>query len=112
MKTLIPSVDTWPRGQFTIARLAQMEAQKSADQKSGSQNVIYSNIEFDEILCDTCNAEIHTVTIILVEFGSRVNCQDCYLKWYAKQPIKWRRMNEDGTLGGYVSNQAPMDFEP
>lgn len=98
---IVPSTDVWARGEFLVARLMQMRAQKAADKAAGLTNVEY--IEPDEdVLCDVCNDEILDEQIRLVEFGRRAVCVKCFNIWYAHEPLRHREVRPDGSLGEYV----------
>ena len=97
---LIPSVDEWPRLEFCSARARQMAAQKQLDAKAGLQDKVhYAETKFDEIICDYCAAEITDLTILLVDFGRRVACKECFNKSYRNEPLSYRRLKTDGSLG-------------
>ena len=98
----VPSVDTWSREDFLRARKGQMEAQRKADQENPPNANVHYMDGGDVILCDSCNVDIPWDAIILVDFGRRVACPDCYNKWYANKPVTYRALNQDGTLGRYV----------
>lgn len=95
---IIPSVDFWEREEFLAARKEQLAFAK----KNSSKAVIFIDTG-DDVICDTCNAEILDQMINLVEFGRRVNCDACYQKYYAKEPVKYRTLRADGGLGQYVT---------
>lgn len=98
----IPSVDEWLRSEFLEARKAQMDAQKAMDQQSGISGSVHYVDCGDDIVCDNCNAIIDDPTILLVHFGRRVACKDCYRRWHAHEPIVWRRLRRDGSIGEVV----------
>lgn len=95
---LVPSIDTWMRRDFLAARAAQMDAQKAADAKAGVKGVHYMD-GGDDVVCDGCNAEIDTEVIIMVNWGRRVACLDCFNKWHRGDRITFREIREDGSLG-------------
>lgn len=102
MSKLIPSTDEWPRDQFLKARDKQMLAQAIADSISPPDaNVIHIE-SGDEILCDNCNVEIEDPTVLLVEYGRRVNCKECFNRWYSNEPLTYKELREDGSLGRTV----------
>ena len=98
---LIPSIDEWPRAEFLRAREAQMQAQKARDKALGAR-VEYLEAPEGVVLCDSCNARIEDPLILLVEFGRRVACRDCFQRSYASGPVQYRRLRVDGTLGEVV----------
>jgi hypothetical protein len=63
----------------------------------------------DDIICDSCNAEILDPTILLVDWGKRVMCGPCYRQWYALEKIQYRRLKPDGTLSGVVRGVSNDD---
>ena len=101
---MIPSVDKWLRSEFCRARKAQMDSQKQMD-LSGGVKAHYMETDFNEVRCDMCNTLIEDYIIRLVEFGRRVACGDCYERLYKNDPIQWRELNTDGTLGKIQDTQ-------
>lgn len=101
---MIPSTDVWPRIEFCYARKRQMDSQKVIDKGAGI-DATYVEHGIDIIYCDTCNATINDAVIRLVEFGRRVACKPCYNRLYASEPMRWRELNEDGTLGTIIERR-------
>jgi len=102
MEKVIPSTSLWSREDFLSARDQQIKSTQSFYADKGKPDYVHIMDPGNEILCDVCNSEICTAHVRLVEFGNRVNCDECFEKWYGKQPVKYRQLNEDGSLGKYV----------
>ncbi len=100
-KTMVPSVDFWFRAEFLAARKAQTEFAKQQAEGKPNVHIVDSG---DDIVCDTCSNVVddNGELINLVGFGRRVVCDSCYQRNHAKEPIKYRVMNEDGSLGEYI----------
>ena len=97
---LIPNKAFWGRAEFLQARQLQYEAAIKRPTEPGE----YIMEPDEDVICDWCNALIEDPMINLVDFGSRAVCDVCYQKHYAKEPMKYRVMNPDGTLGNIVQS--------
>lgn len=97
-KFAIPSVDEWVRSEFLEARKRQLQSPPKVPPGFEGADVIVMDAG-DDVICDTCNAEINDPTVLLVEYGRRVACSACYRKNYFDQPLRYRYLNEDGSLG-------------
>lgn len=104
MSVRIPSVDFWTRKEFLEARKAQMASEQNMRPPGWEDAELIIVDAGDDVICDGCGAEIpdNAELINLVEFGKRVQCDGCYQRWYASQPVKYRRLNLDGSLGPYI----------
>ncbi len=108
---MVPSIDEWTREEFLAARAAQHscpglnhieELLMSAGQPYEVHTINPGNL----IVCDGCNCKIETPTILLVEFGRKVNCAACFLEYHANEPVVWRRLRPDGSIGDVVSKPS------
>ena len=104
---MIPFHDIWERSEFLHARYSQYEAQKNIAKRNLEtyENVILMEPDNDT-LCDLCNSEIDTPQVILVDYGTRAFCAECFNKHYASKPQKYKTLNPDGTLSAKVFDSA------
>lgn len=96
----IPSVDVWNRKEFCDARKIQLEQEEEPIKLGGKEfEQIILKPDYDEIICDYCNAEVNSEDIRLVNFGRAVACEDCFKRVFATEPRSYRPLYEDGSLG-------------
>ena len=98
MNVIIPSIDSWDRYRFVLARQAQYEA--SLKLKKSNEIIVEPGAE---VICDVCSDFILDPTVLLVEFGTRAACQKCFDKYYLGARIRYRELNDDGSLGKYIA---------
>lgn len=95
---LVPSQDVWERSEFLSARRAQ--ARQPLELPNWMKGAEVTVVEMGStILCDGCAAEILEQKILLVQFGRKVMCSPCYQQFYKNEPIEYRRILPNGTLG-------------
>lgn len=109
-RRIVPSKDFWSRDEFLAARKKQMEAHAKGETDCickdpdspffGAEEIVMD--PGDEIICDSCNANIDTPVITLVQFGRRAVCDECYKRWYKDEPLEYRELKADGSLGEIV----------
>jgi hypothetical protein len=104
MPTIIPSTDIWDRREFLNARKAQLQSMRPIDPYPLKGIHVHVLDVGDQILCDACDMDINTPTVRLVEYGRKVMCAACFMRWHAGTPVTYRRLNQDGTLGEVVPN--------
>jgi hypothetical protein len=104
----IPSKSVWLRSEFVRARRLQLEAADRNKFSAPFHTAMDRNFEKiviepgESILCDDCGDEIEQDHIHVVAFGRRVACDQCFDKRWAEEPLRWRAIMPDGSLGGYL----------
>lgn len=95
----VPNTDCWPRHEFLESRKKQLEAAHKSHplEKRGCERIILDTGA--DIFCDFCDETITTQYVNLVDYGHRVACNECYQRHYRNEPLKYRRLNPDGSLG-------------